>query len=100
MAPVMEEPPTLSTLVTLTSFWGVRLSLSVALLLPVLVSLAAVSSAVGGVGAVAPGGSEAVAVEDTLPAGGVRGRLSRMAPETWGGPLALRTNAERRAGTP
>src|SRR5262249_56676826 len=38
-APLIAEPPLLSTLVTLTSFCGVRLSFSVALLFAVLVSL-------------------------------------------------------------
>src|ERR1700752_2390326 len=61
-APVIDDPPSLSTLVTLTSFWGVRLSLSVAVLLPGLVSLAAVTVTVLTNWAVAPGSTVAVTV--------------------------------------
>src|ERR1700682_298154 len=60
--PVIDDPPTLSVLVTPTSFCGVRLSLSVALLLFGLVSLAADTVTVFTSCAVAPGSTVAVTV--------------------------------------
>src|SRR5438874_876261 len=89
MLEVMDEPPLLSTLVTLTSYCGVRLSLSTAVLLAWSVSLAAEAFTVLTSCAVADGSTAAVTVYTTLAPGAREAMLSLMTPATLLWPLPL-----------